>query len=144
MSFLPVDITISFRAADRGLYLLLGKVDVLAPSLQILRTPNGTPISIAATQGDSYPRRWSIEKILENAPEGTADFSETEKRIAADGVQTDLLTLTGNDNVSMLETFTSGVVSDVKSLGAMVQKNVYIAIGAVVVVLVLVLVIRSK
>ena len=143
MSFLPIDISISFRAADRGLYKLLGKVDALAPSLQILRTPNGTPISIAATQGDSYPRRWSIEEILEAAPEGTLDFSETEKRIAADGVQTDLLTLQGNDNVSMLETFTSGVVSDVKSLGGTIQKNVYFVLGAIIVILVLIVILRK-
>ena len=145
MSFLPTDVRINFTAGDRGVYSLLGVVDYLAPNLQVLHTPNGTPITLGATQADFYPRRWSIDSVVTPAPIGAPDWSDTTARIEANGIQTNLNDVpTGTDAISQMQVFTDGVASDVSKAVGVAKNTVYMAAGVVIVILVLILLIKSR
>lgn len=145
MSIFPVDAKIEFRAGDRGLYLLVGSIDYLAPNLQVLYTPNGTPISIAATYYDFYPRRWSVETVVEAAPDDAPSWDATNARIQADGYNTNLADRpAGLDAQSALTVFVDGFAEDmVKTLSA-AKQNLLFVVGIVVVVLVLLIWLKAK
>lgn len=145
MSVLPIDITLDWRAGDRGLYRLVGKVDATAPNLQILKTPNGTPMTIAAFQADGYPRIWSIQQTLEAAPADAPSWEETTNRILKQiGVNTDLNTLPAEDTKSAVQVFSEGVADSIKKGADAVGISLTVVVVAFFLLLLTVVIVELK